>query len=399
MMANTDTTICSVARSRPASARRGGFTIAEILVVVFVIGVLVSIIMIAINKSSEGARRQAGQATVVSLGQAIEQFEQTFGFPPPLVQDGIQGTGGAMDVEPAVLARDGTQAEGHPVEVVPGNEFIRMAVTYNPALAPNRRFLEGLDPTETGAPTAEDLINRYLPGTDEWLTANQRYSKYTLGIYLAAALPAALAGVAGPGMVRPLADGTFEGVRAGSADPLATEGRSTARERFDAFYDADTRSSRVTREYFSEAEYHENDPDSSVPTDPADETDWRHVAITDANGVAYRYYRWLPLSEAYGINVSATYQLNIPWVLLDDGQMNRLEDAGDHESASVIDLTGGDAELRGASWAVVGAGEDGLFGTEPIETLRGTLNLSESEFEDWEVRAQAKSDNLVEVGR
>ena len=89
-------------------------------------------------------------------------------------------------------------------------------------------------------------------------------------------------------------------------------------------------------------------------------------------------------------------QLNIPWVLLDDEALHKLKD--DPNAAAEIDLTNGDTKLRSARWAVVGAGPDGVFGTEPIETLRDRLNLQGGKLDDWEVRAKAKADNAVEVG-
>lgn len=403
MRSRDDTTTCTIARAdgpgRSALRRRPGFTLAELLVAVLIIGVLISLILVAINAGSSGARRQAERATVSSIAQAVRQFEQTFGFPPPLVQDGLQGTGGAMAVEPAVLDRAGAVASGTPVEVVPINPRVRMVVTYNPAFEPNRRFLEGLDPLGAGAPALDDLVDRYDPEDEQWLIANQRYSKYSLGIYLTGALPASVDGVEGPGMVRPLADGTFEGTTANSEDEFETLGRSTARDRFEPFFDADSRAATLRREYIDVQEYRENagDPGLELAT-PADETDWRHVAIVDENGRAYRYYRWEPLSSAYGIDVTATHLLNIPSVLLDEAAMQRLVGA-DEEDRAAIDLTGGDAQLRGARWAVVGAGRDGLFGTEPIETLREALRLPAADFDDFEVRARAKEDNVVEVGR
>ncbi len=414
MLPNDDKTICSMARpsdgtvlSRGFAGRRagrhtGGFTLAELLVAILVIGVLISLIIVAVNAATGGTRRQAQQQTVTGMAQAVMQFEQTFGFPPPLVQDGIVGTAGAMDVVPATIDRSGAVADGTPVQVVPSNTSLRVAVTYNPAFAPNRRFLEGLDPETSGAPDFADLSERYSPDADEvaWRRANQRYSKYSLGYYLAGALPASVDGVEGPGMVRPLQDGTFEGVEAASADEFETGGSTRARDRYEPFFDADSRSAQIRREYFDINEYRENTGDLDYEVGvPADETDWRHVAITDSNGIAYRYYRWQPLSTAYGIDVTATYQLNIPWILLDDAALNRLADAGSESEAAAIDLTAGNAELRGARWAIVGAGQDGLFGTEPIERLRGEQGLPAGGLADWEVRALAKEDNIVEVGR
>ena len=96
--------------------------------------------------------------------------------------------------------------------------------------------------------------------------------------------------------------------------------------------------------------------------------------------------------------MTATCQLNIPYVLLDDDALERLITAG-AGNAATIDVTGGNAELRGARWAIVGAGPDGLFGTEPFETLRANLDRPETGTTEADYRALAKQDNIVEVGR
>ena len=380
---------------------RRGFTLVEILVVIVIISVIAAVILVAVNAAGTTGRQRADQATVQGLVVATEQFSQQFGFPPPLVQDGLQSaSAGAMTVDPVLIppVSSATPSSGEPIVTPPSSDRIRLAAVYNPGIQQNRRFLEGLPPG-VGAPSIADTIARYEIGTPEWRDANQRYSKYALGYYLAGAMPAALDGVDGPGMVRPLADGTFEGVKADSADPLETGGRTTSRNRYDAFFDADRGSARLVREYFDIEEYRENagDPELTI-ADPSTQTDWRHAAIVDSNDKAFRYYRWEPLSDGYGIATTATCQLNIPYVLLDDEALERLVSAGGGGAAS-IDVTGGDASLRGASWAIVGAGPDGLFGTEPIETLRDRLPTPETGNDEADYRALAKSDNVVGVGR
>lgn len=385
---------------RPAQhAGRPGFSLVELLVAITIIIVVLSLVLVAVNAAGTGARKKAQSATVRSMGLAIEQFSQSFGTIPPLVQDGLQSSGGGAMTLPAVqLDRGGAIAAGDPVEIAPGNGLIRLAAVYNPAHLPNRRMLEGL-PAVGGVPTDAQLLDRYRVGTQAWRDSNQRYSKYTLAYYLSGALPSAVDGVDGPGMVRPLGDGTFEGVKADSADPLEANGRSTSRDRYEPFFDSDRGSAKTVREYFDIDEYRENTGNADLEiADPSSQTDWRHVAIVDDGGKAYRYYRWEPLSASYGITARATYQLNIPYVLLDEAAVEALASA-DPVSAVSIDLTGGNASLRGARWAIVGAGPNGLFGTEPFELLRRRLDVPDTGSEESDYRALAKSDNLVEVGR
>lgn len=385
-----------VHEGRPAR----GFTLVEILLVIVIISIIAAVVLVAVNAAGTGGRRQAELATVQGMGLAVSQFEQQFGFPPPLVQDGLQTVGGAMTVDPVVIDRANNTSSGEPIVIPTAAPQIRLAAVYNPAYPANRRFLEGL-PQTGGAPSLAETISRYEVGTAAWREANQRYSKYSLAYYLAGALPSAVDGVDGPGMVRPLADGTFQGVIAGDnpGGALQTEGRSTSRDRFEAFFDADSGSASLVREYFDLDEYRENAGDAELSvSDPVMQTDWRHAAIVDGNGKAYRYYRWEPLSDQYGIATTATCQLNIPYVLLDDAALRQLIDGG-ASSAATIDVTGGNAAVRGASWAIVGAGPDGLFGTEPFEMLRDRLPTPEDGTSESAYRALAKSDNVVEVGR
>jgi prepilin-type N-terminal cleavage/methylation domain-containing protein len=376
------------------------FTLAEVLVVIVVIGILATLIIVAVNAAGSKARTAAERTTVRNLGLAAEQFRAEAGFGVPLVLDGIQGaSAGAMDVEPVVIDRAG-QTASEPVFAPAANPLARLTAVYNPRFAQNRRFLEGIDPLGSGAPSRQELIDRYEAGTPECRAGNQRYSKYALSYYLMGALPSAVDGVDGPGMVEPRADGRFEEVVAEGPDVLSdTSGRSPSRERYEPFFNAGGGSARLVREYFDPDEYIENagDPDAA-PADPSDQTDWRHAAIVDSDGKAYRLYRWAPLSSAYGIGTGATHQLNIPAVLVDEEKRQEMLDAGDPEAASGIDLTAGNAALRGATWAVVGAGANGLFGSEPMEMLRERLEIKPG-MQAWEIRALAKSDNLVEVGR
>jgi len=384
--------------SASAGGRRG-FTLVEILIAISIIVVMVSLILIAVNAAATGARKKANEATVRGMGLAVEQYVQSFGSLPPLVQDGLQASsGGAMTVPAVQIDRAGTFSAGDPLDVALGNGQIRLAVVYNPAYSRNRRMLEGL-PAIGGTPSDSEMIDRYRPGTQAWRESNQRYSKYSLAYYLAGALPSAVDGVDGAGMVRPLGDGTFEGVLADSTDLLESNGRSTSRDRYEPFFDADRGSAKIAREYFDIDEYRENAGDAALDIgDPVSQTDWRHIAIVDDNGKAYRYYRWEPLSSSYGITARATYQLNIPYVLIDESVIDELA-ASDPVSAVAIDLTAGDASLRGARWAIVGAGPDGMFGTEPIGLLREKLDVPEDGTTESAYRALAKSDNLVGVGR
>jgi hypothetical protein len=197
-----------------------------------------------------------------------------------------------------------------------------------------------------------------------------RYSKFSLSFYIAGALGEDVDGIEGPGMSRPQADGSWAGV----GDALGGGNKT-----FDAFMDTGKSSSRLERGYIDANEVAE-----LGGTTPGNLTD--RQALVDANGKAYRYYRWLPNQ-----NPANTLELNIPAILLDP--VIHRDALGD----PTIDVTDGDVKLRGATWAIVGAGQNKVFGTEDIATLRDLLGMSSSASEAI-VRREAAADNIVGVG-
>ncbi|MBZ0172110.1 MAG: type II secretion system GspH family protein, partial [Phycisphaerales bacterium] len=83
----------STTRHPRTAGRRDGraFTLPEILVSVLIIGILMAIILVAVNHAGALVGQKADRASVSAIAQGVRQFDQTFGFPPPLVQDGLQG--------------------------------------------------------------------------------------------------------------------------------------------------------------------------------------------------------------------------------------------------------------------------------------------------------------------
>lgn len=332
---------------RPGRQRgaHGGFTLVELLVGIIVVGILLSLLLVALRGARNAGRAGAARRTVAALKIGVVAFKDRYGFLPPLIKDQKTGSGGGA-----------------------------IATFTDPASGQSERKFNIYDVTK-------DLDLKALRAEgDQPSDQDTRYSEVALPYYLAGACsvrvwanPNAgpIDGVPGPGFMPPNPDGTFK-LTAALKLPDATAPKSHA-GRAEPLVEVGKRTLQISSDLTT-------DPLIGEPT---------LVQFRDASSRVYRYYRWMPdeklkTASASGVVSDSAYEdyYNIPIAVAD---WSAWKD---------------NPQLRDARYAIVLPGEDGLYGDEAVADIAAKLGVAVPAGADAikALRSKARADNIVEFG-
>ncbi len=359
------------ARHSSAPARRG-FTLVETLVGLTVLVLILSIVIVSVSRARKSAKAQVQAQSLSSLKTAVSTFVQNFGFPPPLCKDMAKYPVGPKDTE--IYSGNGATVE------------FKLRV-YDPTDPKDVEFLRRKDPIVPPPQWKGTSSNK---DTDKYY--DLRFSTASLPFYLVGVAEKEIMrntgggtgnrtpvdGVPGPGFLRPRADGSFEVPESAKAGGLSSGGgkpkiSTRTGDVFGPFIDTDKGQLKMVRS-------------------------GERYELMDDKGVPYRYYRWEKGNATTGA-ITKFSELNLPWLLVqtltpEAYRSFDVDDAKRKEPECANRLIG----LNSATYALMSAGPNGLFGDEPIAEIQAKLP-GVGGLDDEAARRRAYDDNLVEVGQ
>lgn len=348
--------------TRRAQRERHAFTVIELIVSIAIIALLLGIAVFGVHTLHKAARGTVDLTMVNQIGTGVDKFEEAVGFLPPLVKDRL-ATGLPRPLSQLTYPRTGTR---------------NAILVYEPDIQTDIDALNLL-PTNLGT------INTN-PFEDEY-----RYSESSLTFFLVGALDArfdennaanvVIDGVKGPGLYKPNHDGEFLVPR----ELVQSNGAKAVGTVLEPFVNIGSGGAKVAY------------PDQNEP---------RSVRLVDSKGVAIRYYRWVngnwfPAQGAPNakFEVRSLADLKVPRLVgrFSPDTAQPITDQTTFPTAQDRDIRQ-NPQLRSATWAIVAAGPNGVFGDEPLAALAQALGKQNDVSLEAKLRSEAEKDNIVRVG-
>ena len=107
--------------------KRNGFTLVELMVVIFILGLLTTIVVINVLPSQDRAMVEKARADIATLGQALEMYRLD-NLSYPTSSDGLQ----ALVAPPASLATTARYRQGGYIKKLPDDPWGRPYQYDNP---------------------------------------------------------------------------------------------------------------------------------------------------------------------------------------------------------------------------------------------------------------------------
>ncbi len=132
----------TIARRPGSVARRAlGFTLVELLVVITIIGILISLLLPAVQSAREAARLSQCSNNIKQLGLALHNYHASFGkFPPSSVW---RNSSGAFDASQCQVQNNGNLYENWVILILPQLEQVNLRQQAQSFLSDDRH-----DPSE-----------------------------------------------------------------------------------------------------------------------------------------------------------------------------------------------------------------------------------------------------------